>query len=58
MSKRSVSVSLDDEQVASLDEIVRETKIPRSVLIQEAVDFIIEKYQPQLKLQVPRQTKY
>lgn len=51
--KQTVSVSLDNDQLLSLDEIVKETKIPRSVLVQEAVRDIIAKYQPQLKLQLP-----
>lgn len=47
--KISISVSLDSYQVERLDEISERTKIPRSVLIREGVQNIIEKYEEQLK---------
>ena len=45
-SKRKIpiSVSLESEQVEQLEQICKHTRIPRSVLIREGVQRIIEKY--------------
>ena len=52
--KQNVSISLDGGKLATLDEIAEKTRIKRSVLIEEGVDAIIAKYQPQLKLHLGR----
>jgi metal-responsive CopG/Arc/MetJ family transcriptional regulator len=48
--KQSISVSLEDQQVEYLNGISKKTKIPRSVLVREAVESLIEKYSDQLGL--------
>lgn len=53
--KQNVSISLDKDKLATLNEIAERTKIKRSVLIEEGVDAIINKYQPQLRLHLGRQ---
>ena len=49
-TKQTTTVSLDIEQIEKLNDISRRTKIPRSVLIREAVDRVLDQYKTQLEL--------
>ena len=48
--KLAISVSLDSTQIERLDEISRRTKIPRSVLVREGVQTLLDSYDSQLDL--------
>jgi predicted DNA-binding protein len=43
MDKKPILASLDPEQLVRLNELAANTKIPRAVLIREAVDDLLEK---------------
>ena len=51
--KITISVSLEPDQLERLDKIVRNTKVARSVLVREALQNIIDKYEEQLNLSFP-----
>jgi hypothetical protein len=46
---RSVLVNLTADQLAALDNIVKRGRMPRNILIREAVDDLIEKYREVLE---------
>ena len=48
--KQTATVSLEIGQIERLNEISRKTKIPRSVLVREAVDKVLDQYEGQLEL--------
>ena len=50
IKKQTATVSLEIEQIQKLNEISKKTRIPKSVLVREAVDKVLEQYETQLKL--------
>ena len=50
IKKQTATVSLEIEQIHKLNEISKKTRIPKSVLVREAVDKVLEQYETQLKL--------
>jgi predicted DNA-binding protein len=48
--KRPVSISLAEDQIERLSELSRRTRIPRSVLVREGVEVVLERYETQLPL--------
>jgi metal-responsive CopG/Arc/MetJ family transcriptional regulator len=52
-NKQAVSISLDAEQIRRLDAVTQRTRISRSVLVREAVDVVLARYEPQMSLDLP-----
>ena len=52
-NKKAVSFSLGPDQIARLDAVARRTRIPRSVLVREALDKILDEYETQYSLDLP-----
>ena len=50
LRKQTATVSLEIEQIEKLNEISKKTRIPKSVLVREALDKVLEEYETQLKL--------
>ncbi len=49
MVKKLISVYIDEKQIERLAQLSAKTRVPRSVYIRDGLEFILDKFEKQLK---------
>jgi len=49
MVKKLISVYIDEKQIERLAKLSAKTRVPRSVYIRDGLEFILDKFEKQLK---------
>jgi len=50
MVKKLISVYIDEKQIERLAKLSAKTRVPRSVYIRDGLEFILDKFEKQLKV--------
>jgi predicted DNA-binding protein len=49
MTKKLVSIFLEEEQIKQLDKLSAKTRVPKAVYVREGIDLALEKHEKKLK---------